>query len=451
MDYFKRTFSDRSIVVLSEGAEPPEGTLALRFCDKTACTAEQLADTLVSANFDAIDIAKLKHLVVSRTSPVRLYIQEPGEPLPRNCRPLASWDGKVLHIATPHDVEDKILHDVLVSGIPPLISIPAMPQDYTALAKTMSFDLAKDREKFIKQAASNREKAELKAKEAVEFESAAIRDEIIADNLKAMEEGEVNKVAQQQWRDLLEMIPKTLQKISVEDNCLIATTQPIILMATYMGSYKISIPLKTAGDSGIKISHLNTALDRSGCCHPHIKASGGTICWGNLANKVREGLSKKNFFDIISLALRLLNSYREEDKYAQLDNWGDYAGRPEDGSGCQRKGPSYSYDQVKKCVRCMEKGCVSKVDRFKACMALSDPFECVSCTLEKCSFRTDATNRCFELRKVAGPAACMLRCTNECSHLDEASSLCSSVNLSGDTCPAADKCRKPCRPGKDSK
>jgi hypothetical protein len=423
--------------------ETAENSISVLFQPKEECESISIAGLEVLANNKTFDLSKSRFIAVGKTSPPKVLCLPPESKIPRNCYPVCQYRDRELSFAFSHDLSEEFLLDILTASVPKLLKEEAYPAGHNVLAKKMTFNLSKDYEKHMATAKANKDKASEYSKKASEFLEAATRDEIVAENLMAIEKGHTEELAKKQWQELQDLIPASLIDVRVEEANLICTTHPIVLSGAFLGSYKVTIPINESADQ-IKIVHCNAKMDRNGCCHPHIK-SDGKVCWGNLSTKLRESHSRKGFFDLVSLSLRLLNSYKEEDSYVRTDAWNGIGSRPEEGSACKRRGPTHSYTQAKKCVRCAEKCEYKQLDKYNSCLKLSHPYECVLCEVSECVHKETAQGRCATNRMATGVAYCMVKCKVDCPNLEASQAECQKTNWTG-SCLAKDKglCRLPC-------
>lgn len=445
----KETFPDAAIQILTDDSTPAEGTMGIRFCEEDACTDVELISRPARASRKAIDTKAHNFIAISKAMPPRVQMVPAGKKVPRNFFPVACWTGDTINFSISSSVSDQAIEEVVTSTLPSLIGQKPEKKDFLQLCMGMSLGIDKEKKELQQREANNRKQGQSYLRRAEEYLEAADRQTKMILNLEEMEKGMLNKHAEEQWNDIMELIPRALQSVKIEDGKIIALTNPITLLGNFMGAYEIHIDVK---DANPKIFGVSPGINTDGYPHPHVKerGSGGSVCWGTLTNMIAELRSSKNYAHLITASLRLLNQYNRDSEYTNLSNWGRrWAGTSDETtkSDCQSRGPRHSLAQARKCMIC-ESSCEHKRDNqvHDACLSMSMPQDCSKCSEEDCRHFAGRFDRCWHMMEKQGPAFCMLRCgREECSHIEEATKLCSKNNLREDgTCPAADKCWRPC-------
>jgi hypothetical protein len=451
---FKTAFPDKAIMLTQREKELPVTTIGLMFTDDKDCEEIEIAKYLMKVNQNFIDTKKEDYLVISKTTPIRVKYVKAGDRLPRNHFPIASWNGENIRVSIPIDSKNLLIEDILVSSLPMLIGEKTDGQDYLTLCKGLSLGITNEKNTLEAQERKNRKEGQSYLDKASSYLTAADRDARIIANLEKMEKEETSKHAKEQWEEITAMIPSALQKAWIQDNAIYVITTPIILLGQFMGSYQIEVTISTGK---INIKGITPNVNTEGNPHPHVRQSsqGENVCWGTLNNTYAELRSSKNYVQLIIAALRLLNQYNRDSEFTNLSHWGRrYSGNTSETTKrdcCEdRKGPNYSLAQARKCMSCEINDCYYKANGskriFEACYSKTSAKDCVACEHKECIYFQTRFDRCWDVHQKTGPAFCMLRCANEeCSHREEALAACTKSNRRTDgTCPASDKCWKPC-------
>lgn len=454
LNSFKTAFPDKAIILVQGEEELPVNTIGVVFADNKDCEDIELVKRSIRAQENIINTKSEDYIAVSKSTPIRIKHIRAGERLPRNHYPIASWNGEQLRVSLPVDSKDLLIEDILVSSLPMLIGEETDKKDYLALCKGLSLGISSEKEILEKQEKNNRVEGQKLLMRAEEYLQAADKDARIIANLEKMEKEETAKHAKEQWEDIVAMIPQALQRAWIENGKICVLTTPITLLGQFMGAYKIQVNISSGK---INISGATPGVNTKGNPHPHVRLShdnSENVCWGTLNNIYTELRASKNYVHLIQAALRLLNQYNKDSEFTNLLNWGNrYSGNTTETtlSDCRARGPEHSLGQARKCLSCpSETRCSFKENNkkkiYEACYALSAAKDCVSCEYKDCPHYEDRFDRCWSIHAKTGPAFCMLRCAREeCTHREEALKSCTKSNRRADgTCPASDKCWKPC-------
>lgn len=452
--HLKKTFPDRAMVVVEGEDSPPQKAMGLVFSKDDECDQIEIAKRPVMASSKHLDTKKHPYLALGKTEPPKMKVVDAGGRLPRNHFPVASWDGAKLNIALPSTTPDPLIRDMLMAGLPGLISERPTKEskDFAAMCEGLSYGLASERKKLEKQEAENRRQGDRLLDQARGYIESAERQSRMLLSLDKLDKEMVHEHARQQWSDIVDMVPRALQKVRVEGEKIIVLTNPIVLLGNFMGAYEIRIHIQS-GEIGI--FGATPGVNTEDYPHPHVRprGDGGGCCWGNISKMYSELRTRRDYVQLISISLRLLNQFNTSDAYRQIDQWGNnYSGSAEEIRNCRDRGPGASLAQAKKCMTCDKspRYCSAKKDRgreiYLACHQQSSPQDCVACEQEPCNHYKKRFERCWSLMSKQGAAFCMLRCSrDECSFREKAQEDCTKNNKRSDgTCPAASNCWNPC-------
>lgn len=437
--------------------EDGESTIAIEYPE----SGEKTGSLVLNEDF----IPDLKHhRVISNTAfPLKPRVLEPGQATTRKSHyTVAQWDRRRLKIAIP---EDSITLNIARALTPAIITLVTGGARHIAsehiFRKKFSLGLQEERARLLNSARGLQRSGEEQLKRAEATLASASRQKKLAENLDVVNSKSSEDVATVQWRNICSLIPAALQDVFIEgydddsDNgSLCAITQQFFVEGCLLGPYYIRATLPTRGDPIVSIEATpEMCVPESGHPHPHVGPSGNP-CWGTLVDSVSKMLANKDYFGLISAAIRLLAQYRPDDHYVPINFWGDRAVLGNSEAVCSRMSEApVNFDnifQIKQCLSCSdsERGTCpvwSNERIFTKCYDLAGPHDCVECEHTDCPQHDTRFSRCFASAKKLGTAYCMLSCEriDECPYKDEARELC-MANLPEEVCPAGDRCHQPC-------
>jgi len=431
-----------------------KGEAAIQYPER----GEEIGSLILDKDF--ISDNKYRRVVTNTTMPLKPRVLETGQPITRPAThyPIAEWDKEHLKIAIPKRDLTKEIASSLAPSIVTLVTDNARHIASEQLFREkLSLDLQQERGRLFKKAKSSQAAGHKHLEIAKTQLAAAARQRKLADELDILNSKTSEDVATVQWRDICSLIPTTLQDVYMEENTIVALTQQFFVEGCILGPYQISISL--ANQNNDPMIHINTApgvpVPSTQHPHPHVSPGGGP-CWGTLVNDVAEMTAKRDYFGLLSAALRLLAQYRPDDHYTPITAWGKRIVMANSDSVCESEGDLAplnfnSLFQIKQCLLCEaphEDRCPvwTREALYRKCMTLSKPHDCVECEHTDCPRHPMRFDYCFASVKRLGTAYCMLKCehTKDCPHLEEAKQLCAATIPEGETCPASDRCCCPC-------
>lgn len=174
--------------------------------------------------------------------------------------------------------------------------------------------------------------------------------------------------------DLNKLVPGVYSHFKVENNCIIGTTQEIIIHY-YDHEYKFAPYEVEVNIFDSKIMIRGDSNDVRGYIHPHI--SGESICWGNIGSMILDLLGRMEFYALFNLIHSFLSTYNEDDPYLKIQHWD----------------PNWvddEYEEEPYCVFCDENG--HDVSDCEDCWWCEACQQWVDHDEDDCPYREDNTN-----------------------------------------------------------
>ena len=193
------------------------------------------------------------------------------------------------------------------------------------------------------------------------------------------------RASRDDMQKLLAMVPRAIQRVRLEDQKLVVTTNPVtILYDDYdyeLGRFeiRIDIPARLVRVHGID-QEVNSYS------HPHIHPT-GECCLGNYGSLVADCLARQDHLALVVAMVEFLGSYNPASPYQDLRRW-DPDWVDED-----RYESCYDDASPSECVECTDDACPSWSERYWRCWESIDDYTyCIGCG--QCRYSDDALEAC---------------------------------------------------------
>jgi len=194
-----------------------------------------------------------------------------------------------------------------------------------------------------------------------------------------------------EYKNLMNLVPHALEKISFTEHKLDAFTQEISLShrgINYdLGQFQITVRFR---DQDLRIYMYRGPAPKD-YPHPHV-SSDGIPCLGNLAPGVTKLLAEGDYVSLVTVMIEFLKSYNPNNPYLKIDYWDPDFDADED----QREHFEECYESAtaQECVRCGDSDCRYNEDAQSRCFEDSSLSECIGCNVSHCRFQQQAVEEC---------------------------------------------------------
>ena len=251
---------------------------------------------------------------------------------------------------------------------------------------------------------------------------AAIKEDI--DLLESYTMASWKRAARRDMEKLLAMVPRALQRVRLDGERLVVTTNPVTVEYDdydyELGRFEIRIDIPARQ---LKVHGLDQELNSY--AHPHIHFD-GTCCLGNYGSLVADCLARQDHLGLVVGMLEFLSAYNSSSPYQDLRRW-----NPDWRDG-DRYESCYEESSPSDCaVDCSDDACPYWSERYERCWdSIDGDWEsCLSCG--GCAYSEDATRHCRE-EHLGEPWECT-SCTASCDHAGD-SDICFASH-EGAACP----------------
>jgi hypothetical protein len=240
---------------------------------------------------------------------------------------------------------------------------------------------------------------------------AAIKEDI--DTVESCTLASWKRAARQDMQKLLAMVPRAIQRVRLDGDRLVVTTNPITIQHDgydyEMGRFEIRIDIPARL---LKVHGIDQEVNSYS--HPHIHVD-GTCCLGNYGPLVADCLARQDHLGLVVGLIEFLRAYNPSSPYQDLRRWNP------DWRDEERYESCYEDSAPSDCVDCSDDACPYHDGRYDRCWEYQDsytdcvdcgncgwaqearrqcreqqtPQECVECRMEMCSYAGD-TGACFE-------------------------------------------------------
>lgn len=199
---------------------------------------------------------------------------------------------------------------------------------------------------------------------------------------------ELKSQAEGEFDQLRNMTPEPFTGISLDNGTLKIQTCPVTLehegQMYEMGRFEVQVRLS---DFRLRIKAYEDNHFVDDYFHPHLSASEGQPCWGNIAPAVSQLIGERELSGLLPVIWSFLTSYNDENPYIPIDRWD----------------PDYNPDQV-----------------FEECLEDAHPyFDCIVCTRRQCPFYDSRFDRCWQQIRAGDDWQRCVDC-DRCHHSTEA-------------------------------